>query len=133
MSSDDQVTTVLCVDDSPDISNLCRRLIDAESDMRCLGVLDRADGLLEKVLATKPDVVLLDLTMPGKDPIMAVRELAAAAPWCRVLAFSGHDDYQRVMAITEAGAWGLISKGADPLQLTSAIRRVAGGEFVKPA
>jgi DNA-binding NarL/FixJ family response regulator len=132
MSKAEQSTKVLCVDDSPDIGGLCRRLIDSEADMQCVGVLHTADGLVDHVEQVRPDVVLLDLTMPGKDPVDAIRELAISAPWCRVLAFSGHDDDERLLSITEAGAWGLVSKGADPTQLTAAIRRVATGDFVRP-
>lgn len=101
--------------------------------MACVGVLDSADALIERVLEARPDVVLLDLTMPGKDPLMAIRELAVAAPWCRVLAFSGYDDDERMMNIAAAGAWGLVSKDADPTRVTKAIRRVAAGEFVQSA
>jgi DNA-binding NarL/FixJ family response regulator len=125
-------TKVLCVDDSPDIGGLCRRMIDAEPDMACVGVLTRADELVDHVIQTRADIVVLDLTMPGKEPLEAVRELTEAAPWCRVLAFSGHDDHQLLMTVSEAGAWGLVSKGMDPGRLTKAIRQVAGGEFVRP-
>ena len=131
MNDSVRITKVLCVDDSADIAGLCRRFVDAEPDMACAGVLESADALVERVLEARPDVVLLDLTMPGKDPLMAVRELAVAAPWCRVLAFSGYDDEERLMGIVEAGAWGLVSKDSDPARLVQAIRRVAGGEFVR--
>jgi len=131
MSSSERRTRVLCVDDSADIAQLCQRIVDAEADMECAGLLDSADALIEKVLQVRADVVLLDLTMPGKDPLMAIRELADAAPWCRVLGFSGYDDPARVENLVEAGAWGLLSKASDPKHMTTAIRRVAAGEFVQ--
>jgi len=131
MSSSDPRTKVLCVDDSADIARLCQRIVDAEADMECVGTLDCADALIEKVLQVRADVVLLDLTMPGKDPLMAIRELAVAAPWCRVLGFSGYDDPARLESLLEAGAWGLVSKDSEPKRVATAIRRVAAGEFVQ--
>jgi len=122
---------VLCVDDSRDIGALCRRLVDAEPDMECVGVLESADALVETVLANGPSVVLLDLTMPGKDPLMAIREVAAAAPACRVLAFSGYDGPARIDNIIDLGAWGLVSKDSEPATIVEAIRRVARGEIVR--
>ncbi len=131
MNSSEQRTKVLCVDDSADIARLCQRIVDDEADMECVGLLSCADGLIEKVLQVRADVVLMDLTMPGKDPLMAIRELTVAAPWCRVLGFSGYDDPARVESLVEAGAWGLVSKDSDPKRVTAAIRRVAAGEFVQ--
>ena len=131
MNLSERLTRVLCVDDSPDIAALCQRLVEVEADMECAGVLESADALVETVLAQRVDVVLLDLTMPGKDPLMAVREVAVAAPKCRVLAFSGYDDAVRVDAFVEAGGWGLVSKDSDPGAIIEAIRRVARGEFVR--
>ncbi len=99
--------------------------------MECVGVLESADALVETVLANGPSVVLLDLTMPGKDPLMAIREVAAAAPACRVLAFSGYDGPARIDNIIDLGAWGLVSKDSEPATIVEAIRRVARGEIVR--
>ena len=59
---------VLCVDDHVIIGMAMRATIDAAPDMSCVGCLERADTLLETVAELKPDAVLLDLNMPGRDP-----------------------------------------------------------------
>ncbi len=122
--------SVLCVDDSADIRDLYRQLIDAEPDLRCVGTLEGAEGLVEEVVRTEPDVVLLDLTMPGPDPLSAVEELSRRRPETRVLLFSGYDDAETADAALDAGAWGLVSKHGDSDRVLAAIRAVAGGEIV---
>jgi len=115
----------LYVDDSPDLVRLYTMLIGRESDLECAGSLPSADQLVEEVVRTKPDVVILDLTMPGRDPLEAVRELAVVAPAVRVIAFSGHDDDDTIDAVFKAGAWDMVSKNEDPYEVLAAIRRTA--------
>jgi len=66
--------------------------------------------------------VVLDLTMPGPDPVEAIRVLAERAPSCRVIAFSGYDDPETKDEVCRAGAWGLVSKHGEPRDLLRAIR-----------
>lgn len=122
--------TVLCVDDARDITLMFSHLINGEADMRCVGALQSADELLAEVERLRPDVVLLDLTMPGKDPLTALRELGARVPASRVIVYSGYDDTATVDSTLEAGAWGCVSKHSEPGAVLAAIRRVAAGEAV---
>ena len=122
------VVKVLCVDDNPDLGRLYRTVIDAQPGMKCVGCLDSADGLIGEVERTQPDVVLIDLTMPGRDPLDAIRELAAAHPQTRAIVFSGIDDAATVDRAVEAGAWGYVSKSRDIHSVVDAIRRVSSGE-----
>src|SRR5262245_14680380 len=69
---------VLLVDDVRDITMALQRCIEGEPDMEAVGTLESADHLVAEVERTHADVVLLDMTMPGKDPLEAVRELTAA-------------------------------------------------------
>ena len=62
---------VLCVDDSRDVTNMLARLMSFETDVMCVGELNSADRLVAEVGALRPDVVLIDLTMPGRDPLGA--------------------------------------------------------------
>jgi DNA-binding NarL/FixJ family response regulator len=126
----EKLIKVLCVEDSEDLATLLRMMIDAEPDMSAVGCLHSADCLVEEVLRSKPDIVLLDLTMPGKDPVQALSELQRCRPETRVIVFSGFDSQDRVNQAVEAGAWGYISKHQEMPEVLSAIRRVAGGEFV---
>lgn len=119
---------VLCVDDNPDLGRLYRVVIDAQAGMECVGCLDSADGLVGEVRRTGAEVVLIDLTMPGKDPFEAIRELAAAVPSARAIVFSGLDDAATVDRAVEAGAWGYLSKSREIQDVVAAIRRVSAGE-----
>lgn len=120
-------TRVLCVDDNPDVLAVLRMLIDSQTEMCCVGCLGSADGLIETVRRLSADVVLLDATMPGADPMVAITELAAAVPEARTIMFSGHDDAAFVDRAIGAGAWGCVSKGGEPTDILNAVRRVAAG------
>jgi DNA-binding NarL/FixJ family response regulator len=119
---------VLCADDSPDIADLFRSVISAEADLECVGVVYSADGLERLVAAQRPDVLLLDLSMPGNDTLELVRLLARAIPETRVLVFTGHDDPATRDSVADAGAWGLVPKTGDTARVVGAIRAVARGE-----
>ncbi|MEK6701793.1 MAG: response regulator transcription factor, partial [Planctomycetota bacterium] len=128
-SSSTLVTRVLCVDDNADITEVMRMVIDTEPTMRCVGCLASADHLVEKVrrMSPLPEVVLLDATMPGKSPLVAMSELAAAFPEIRTIIYSGHDDPGFMEQAREAGAWGCVSKNDDPSAILHAVRRVTTG------
>ncbi len=123
---------VLCVDDSRDITEMYRSFIDEESDMCCVGMLGDAAALVAEVERTGATVVLLDLTMPGPDPLGVVRQLNEVRPDVRVLAFSGYDDESTVTAALDAGAWGLVSKHGRHEEVLTGLRRIAAGEVVMP-
>lgn len=125
---------VLCVDDGPDISRLLELCIASEPDMAFMGCLRSADNLVSEVQARHPDVVLLDMKMPGREPLEALRELMAAEVadsgamgGVRVIAYSGRDDLEAVRGAVEAGAQGYVAKDCDVPCLLEAIRKVARG------
>lgn len=115
-----------------DVAQLMSRMIDGEDDMRSVGYLLSADGLPAHVAERKPRVILLDRNMPGRDSMEALRELAAEFADVRVIVFSGDDDAASVEAALSCGAWGYLSKDAEPAGIVNAIRRVAEGEVVLP-
>jgi len=125
-------TRVLCVDDSPDIGKMLARLIREQPDLEDAGVLDRAEGLVDEVIGRRADVVVLDLTMPGFDPVVVIRALAVRLPSCRVIAFSGYDDPDTKDEVRCAGAWGLVSKHGESADIIRAIR-LAGAESTPQA
>jgi DNA-binding NarL/FixJ family response regulator len=119
---------VLCVDDCARLSAAMERLIGAQPDMRSVGTVCHANELVREVKGRAADIVVLDLTMPGRDPLSAIHELAAACPDVRVIVFSGASDATAVHRAMEAGAWGYASKGAAASTVLSAIRAAARGE-----
>ena len=129
MSETDEIR-VMVVDDSRDLAEMYRRLLDDAPGLCCVGTLESADRLVPQVESLRPDIVLLDLTMAGRSPLAALSEVAARFPDTRVIVFSGYDDRRTVDAALDAGAWGLISKHLDPIATIEALRSVAKGEVV---
>ncbi len=131
---------VLCVDDNSDVAAVIGRCVALEPDMESAGSLPCADNVVAVVRETRADIVLMDMFMPGKDPLVAVRELVAAhPPFCgappdpgvfrpvRVILFSGCDDAAVVDSAVDAGACGCLSKSASIAVILGAIRSVASG------
>lgn len=132
MGEPSAVIRVMCVDDMPDVVHVLERLLNSEPGFLPVGSLLRADGLAGEAIRLRADVVLLDLSMPGKKSLDAVRELCKASSSCRVIVYSGSIDDGDTDAAFEAGAWGVISRQAGFDMMLAAIRRVMKGEFVTP-
>jgi DNA-binding NarL/FixJ family response regulator len=115
---------VLIVDDSYLIASLFGKLIDEQEDLRCVGTLPCADQLSSAVESLQPDIVLLDISMPGRDPFDAARELTAVHPEVRVVGFSGYDDPQTMKSLAQSGGCAFVSKADGPQNMIEAIRRV---------
>jgi DNA-binding NarL/FixJ family response regulator len=123
---------ILCVDDSPRLTAAFVKLIALQPDMEPVGVLHRADGLVAEAAQRRPDIVLLDLTMEGQDPIAALAEMTDRDDHVRVIVFSGVSDERLIEEAMNAGAWGYVDKAQDPGRVLDAIRRVGAGEVVLP-
>lgn len=128
----DEPIRVFFVDDEPKLRMLWQRVLEDQADMRVEATLDSADGLAAR-LPEGASVVLLDLTMPGCDPLGAAAEIRDTRPLSRVIIYSGHSDPVTVRKAVECGAWGFVDKLTSPDDVLDAIRRVAGGEAVFPA
>jgi DNA-binding NarL/FixJ family response regulator len=92
--------------------------------------VDRADEVAPAASKSSPDVVVLDLELPGGSGIAAVEALHEQAPQTRVLMLSGFSDPARVRAALRAGASGYVLKNAPPQEIIDSIRRVAAGRSV---
>jgi two-component system response regulator DesR len=123
---------VLCVDDNPKLTAAWDRLVGQQPDMEIVGLLHSADDLVPRAIELKPDVVLLDLTMDGRDPLDAAVELARVAPAARILIYSGHNDQDVIDRAMDAGAWGFVGKDDEPTRILEAIRAIAGGQTFVP-
>jgi DNA-binding NarL/FixJ family response regulator len=121
---------VLLVDDQPLLRMGFRMILEAESDIAVVG--EAADGAsgVGMAAALHPDVVLMDVRMPGMDGIQATAAIVAAGPASKVLILTTFDLDQYVFAGLKAGASGFMLKDAPPAELLTAIRTVAGGEAV---
>jgi DNA-binding NarL/FixJ family response regulator len=122
-------STVLCVDDNPHVTEALRTLLCRADGLRWIGSLPDATDLLERVEAERPAIVLLDLDMPGPDPIEVLAALTARCPSTRTIVFTGHIRRDYIDRAIEAGAWGYISKNDAEDRLFDAIGQVLEGRF----
>jgi DNA-binding NarL/FixJ family response regulator len=121
---------VLCVDDNALVAEAIERKLQFEPDLQWLGNLPSADELATVARERRPDVVVLDIDMPGKDPFRALEEVSREYPPARVVVFSGHVRSDLINRACDAGAWGYVSKNSGTDMLVNSIRRVLNGEFV---
>ena len=121
--------SILLVDDQSLLRMGFRLILEAEADIEVIG--EAADGAaaVSMAAALRPDVVLMDVRMPGMDGIEATAEIMAG-PASKVLILTTFDLDQYVFAGLKAGASGFLLKDAPPAELLAAIRTVASGEAV---
>lgn len=99
-------------------------LLEAEPDIKVVGQANDGQEALEKAQKLIPDVVLMDITMPGMSGLEATRQLRAALPETQILALTMHEGDEFFFRMLQAGASGYVLKGASPDELLSAIRAV---------
>jgi two-component system response regulator NreC len=125
---------VLVVDDHAVVRTGLRRVLDAEPDIETVGEAANADRAVFEAMEHKPDVVLLDVVMPGKSGIEAMPALRQAVPDGKVLVLSMQDDPRYVREAFDAGASGYVLKEAADTEVVGAVRAVAAGErYLHPA
>jgi two-component system response regulator NreC len=125
---------IVVVDDHAVVRSGLRLLLDAEGDLEVVGEAGNARDAIFEVRATTPDVVLLDVVMPGESGIEALPKVLLEAPGARVLMLSMQDDPNYVREAFAAGASGYVLKEAVDDEVVAAIREVAAGNhYVHPA
>jgi DNA-binding NarL/FixJ family response regulator len=126
--------TVLICDDHALVRSGLRRLLEPEDGIEVIGEAANVDELLARLGEDRPDVLLLDVTMPGRSGIDALPDVAAAAPGTRILMLSMQDDPAYVRQAFAAGAAGYLLKDAADAELVEALRDVSEGHrYVHPA
>lgn len=119
---------VLIVDDHAILRSGLRMLLGAQADMEVVGEASDGAEVVERVAELQPDVVLLDLSMPGVGGLEALRRMKQRAAGTRALVLSQYDDESYLRQALECGASGYVLKRAADTDLLSAIRAVARGE-----
>ena len=125
---------VLIVDDHALVRAGIRSLIEGQSGFEVVGEAAQGDEVLGKVMQLQPDVVLMDIAMPGMNGIEATKLLKREFPHIHVVILTMHDDEEFFFTLIREGASGYILKDSEPEQLVSAIRNAAKGQiYLSPA
>ena len=121
---------VLIADDQPLFCAGIARIIEAEADLRCVGVAHDGLDAVAAVERLRPHVVLMDLRMPVLNGVDATRRITRLTPPPRVLVLTTFRDRSAAREATDAGATGFVTKDATPEHLCQAVRAVASGSAV---
>jgi DNA-binding NarL/FixJ family response regulator len=119
---------VVLVDDHAMVRRGLAQLLAGEAGISVVGTAATGAQALDVVAAQQPDVVLMDLQMPGMDGAAATRALAQQHPHVQVLVLTSFSDRERIVAALDAGAVGYLLKDAEPAELVAGIEAVARGE-----
>ena len=121
---------VVLVDDHPVVLGGLRALLDSLPDFEVVGQATDGEAGVREVVLTKPDVVLMDIRMPGIDGLEATRRIRESTEGVAVLVLTMFDDDDTVFGAMRAGAQGYLLKGADQVEIDRAIRAVVAGEAI---
>src|SRR6267154_5342852 len=119
--------TVIIVEDDRGLREELVRTLETASDIKCLAVYASAEDALPKILEKKPDVVLMDIKLPGISGIQCVKEIKKVLPDMQVIMVTVYEDSDRIFKALKAGASGYLVKSCPPEQLIAAIRDVFAG------
>ena len=119
---------ILLVDDHSVVRNGLGQMLELEEDMKVVGEASNAGEALKMIDIISPDVILMDIKMPGMDGVRLTKEIKQSLPSTKIIMLTLHGDY--LAEAMEAGASGYILKDIKRLELVEAIRRVYADEIV---
>ncbi len=128
--TDPTAIRVIVADDHPIVRSGLRALLDMLPDVEVVDEAENGQAAIEKAIEHSPDVMIMDIQMPGVDGIQAVRQIVNANPKIGVLMLTMFEDDANVFAAIRAGARGYLLKGATPTEVANAIRAVHDGQVV---
>ncbi len=125
---------ILIADDHPVVRKGLREIIEETSDMKVVDEASNGQEVLAKVFKKDFDVVLLDISMPGRSGLDILKELKSQLPNLTVLVLSIYPEEQYAVQVLKAGASGYLTKKSAPEELVTALHKVsAGGKYVSPS
>jgi DNA-binding NarL/FixJ family response regulator len=127
-AADDDRIRVLIVDDHAVVREGLRTYLALQDGIDVVGEAADGEAALEQAAALAPDVILMDLVMPGRDGIGAMQELRARGATARVIVLTSFTDEDRIMPAIQAGAAGYLLKNVQPAELARAVRAAHAGE-----
>src|SRR5579871_1851954 len=120
--------SILLVDDHPIVRQGYRRVLDNQHDFQVVAEADDAASAYSAFKKHSPDIVVMDISMPGASGLEAIRNIRSRNPRARILVFSMHCEAALVKAAFNAGASGYVTKSSEPAVLVQMIRSVIRGE-----
>lgn len=125
---------ILLVDDHAILRAGLSALLELEDDMEVVAQVGSGEEAIERVRALRPDVVVMDIDMPGMDGLEATRQIQALGTDARILVLTSHSEADYLLPVLEAGGSGYVQKTEADEDLIAAIRVVASGEvFLYPS
>lgn len=124
-----QKRKIFIVDDHPIMRQGLGQLINHEPDLKVVGEAEDAPSALDGVIATKPDLVIIDISLPGKNGLELIKDIRAVQRNVALLVHSMHDESLYVERVLRAGAQGYIMKHEGGKKVMDAIRKVLDGEI----
>jgi DNA-binding NarL/FixJ family response regulator len=127
-------TRLMLVDDHDLVRTGLKTFLETKPGLEVVAEANSGESALKLLEQIRPDVIVMDITMPGMDGLQATRQIAAQFPECKVLALTVHSDKQYFFEMLSAGAAGYITKQAAADELVDAVRTVAQGNvYLQPA
>lgn len=121
---------VLIADDHQFFRDGVRALLEAQPEMECVGEATTGDEAVRRAMELQPDVILMDVQMPGMSGVEATRQIVSSSPQIRVLVVTMFEDDALVFAAMRVGARGYLLKGARHEDMVRAIRAVGNGDAI---
>ncbi len=119
--------TVVLVEDDPRLREHLLKLLDIPTDIRCLYAVSSAEEALKKIPADRPDVVLMDINLPGMSGIDCTRELRSSMIKTEIVMLTAYDEEDNIFRALKEGASGYLLKTSTPEEIFDAIRDVHSG------
>jgi len=118
---------VAVVEDNPALRAQLVQILNGAPDIRCVGAFASAEEALKQIPSRNPDIVLMDIKLPGMSGIDCVAELIAVRPDLQIIMLTVYEDSESLFKALKAGAHGYLVKSSPPRQLLEAVRDVYGG------
>ncbi len=121
---------MMIVDDHPLFRAGLRRVLELEEDLNIAGEVSNGTDALEKARKIKPQVILMDVNLPGMNGLQVTRELTASHTDCAVIILTAYHDDEQMLHALRAGAYSYFPKDVNPQELVDAVHQAAAGKYV---
>jgi len=122
-----KIKSVVVVEDDRGLREQLVKILETAPDVKCVGAFVSAEEALPKIFEKRPDVVLMDIKLPGMSGIQCVAEIKKTVPEMQIIMVTIYEDSERIFRALKAGASGYLVKSSPPDQLLTAIRDVYKG------